>query len=115
MSTAAEVAAVHDGLEAAEEVDRARVKAAVRATLDQLVEHAPGASVEVRVVPFAAVQAVPGVRHRRGTPPALVETDARTWLALCLGRLSWADAVATGRVAASGARSDLSGYLPLAW
>jgi hypothetical protein len=29
------------------------------------------------------------------------------------GRLSWADAVESGRVAASGLRADLSGLLPL--
>ena len=37
--------------------------------------------------PYAAVQVVPGVRHTRGTPPAVVETDAATWLALATGEL----------------------------
>ncbi len=40
--------------------------------------------------PYAAVQAVPGLTHRRGTPSAVVETDAQTWLALAHGELSWA-------------------------
>ena len=44
---------------------------------------------------------------------AVVETDAATWLALALGDLSWADAVAAGRVTASGERSDLTEHLPL--
>ena len=35
---------------------------------------------------------IPGVRHTRGTPPAVVETDAETWIALATGELSWADA-----------------------
>ena len=94
--------------------DRLEVKAAVKASLATLVENAPGHAVEVRVPPFAAVQAIEGMRHRRGTPPAVVECDARTWLSLATGRLAWADAVADGRVRASGERSDLSAHLPLA-
>jgi len=78
-----------------------------------LAERAPGRSVEVRVPPYAAVQAVPGVRHTRGTPPAVVETDAETWLALATGELTWAAAVASGRVIASGERAELTAYLPL--
>ena len=78
-----------------------------------LEERAPGHSVEVRVPPYAAVQVIPGVRHTRGTPPAVVETDAETWLALATGELSWADALASGRVSASGERTDLTPYLPL--
>lgn len=93
--------------------DRTAVKAAVKASLARLVEVAPGHAVEVRVPPYAAVQAVEGARHRRGTPPAVVECDARTWLALATGRLAWPDGVADGRIRASGERSDLSAYLPL--
>lgn len=89
------------------------VRARVKASLARLQEVAPGRSVEVRVPPYAAVQAVAGSTHRRGTPSAVVETDAQTWLALADGSLSWADAVAAGRVRASGERSDLSPWLPL--
>lgn len=85
----------------------------VKHFLAVLAERAPGRSVEVRVPPYAAVQAVPGVRHTRGTPPAVVETDADTWLALALGELAWSEAVATGRIRASGERADLTAYLPL--
>ena len=62
--------------------------------------------------PYAAVQAVEGVRHTRGTPPAVVETDADTWLALATGSLTWADAERAGRLRASGERADLTPYLP---
>ncbi len=89
------------------------VRARVKASLARLQEVAPGRSVEVRVPPYAAVQAVPGLTHRRGTPAAVVETDADTWLALADGRLTWSEAVTSGRVRASGERSDLSAYLPL--
>lgn len=78
-----------------------------------LEARAPGRSVEVRVPPYAAVQVVPGVRHTRGTPPAVVETDAETWVALATGRLTWAAADAAGSITASGERADLSAYLPL--
>ena len=74
---------------------------------------APGRSVEVRVPPYAAVQAVEGVRHTRGTPPAVVETDAETWLARAVGALTFADAERAGRLRASGERADLTPYLPL--
>ena len=89
-------------------------RAAVKATLALLTSAAPGKAVEVRVPPYAAVQAIEGVRHRRGTPAAVVECDARTWLQLATGALTWPDAVASGKLHASGERSDLSPYLPLA-
>ena len=93
--------------------DRNEEKAAVKAALAALVDIAPGRSVEVRVPPYAAVQAIEGTSHRRGTPSAVVEADARTWLELAVGRKAWSDAIAVGSVRASGQRSDLSGLLPL--
>jgi putative sterol carrier protein len=45
----------------------------------------------------------------------VIETDAETWLALATGSVAWAEAVAAGRVAASGSRADLSDYLPIRW
>lgn len=89
------------------------LREAVRWSLDRLSAAAPGNSVEVRVPPYAAAQCVAGPRHTRGTPPNVVETDARTWLDLATGRANWSDAVGAGRVRASGERSDLSPYLPL--
>ena len=85
----------------------------VKHYLAVLAERAPGRSVEVRVPPYAAVQCIEGVRHTRGTPPAVIETDAETWLALARGELAWLEATSTGRVLASGERTDLSAYLPL--
>ena len=85
----------------------------VKHFLALLAERAPGGAVEVRVPPYAAAQVVGGTTHKRGTPPAVVELDATTWLDLAVGGLRWHDAVAAGRVAASGERSDLSAHLPL--
>ncbi|GHJ59394.1 hypothetical protein NOK12_19120 [Nocardioides sp. OK12] len=105
----------------AEALERLAAGAEERADLRLLVKHflavldqrAPGASVEVRVPPYAAVQVIPGVRHTRGTPPAVVETDAATWIALATGALTWAEAEDAGRVSASGQRADLGPHLPL--
>ena len=63
--------------------------------------------------PYAAAQVVAGVRHTRGTPPAVIELDAPTWIALATGEMTWAQAMDEGRVRASGERADLSPYLPL--
>ncbi len=92
---------------------RAELAQAVRLSLRRLAQLTPGATVEVRVPPFAAVQCVAGPKHIRGTPPNVVETDPRTWLELATGRLTWTAALAQGRVAASGSRADVSGWLPL--
>jgi hypothetical protein len=97
----------------AEEPGRRVVGAAVKTAARWLAQQVPGRSVELRVPPHVAVQCVEGPRHTRGTPPNVVETDAATWLRLATGGLTWDDAVAEGRVSASGSRADLSAYLPL--
>ncbi|QIS17473.1 hypothetical protein F6W96_03280 [Nocardia terpenica] len=93
---------------------RAEVAAAVRGTARTLEAVAPGSSVEVRVPPFVAVQCIEGPRHTRGTPPNVVETDARTWLLLATGLLSFEEAVASGALSVSGIRAgELAHWLPL--
>jgi hypothetical protein len=86
---------------------------AVRLSLRVLPQIAPGHTVEVRVPPFAAVQCVGGPRHTRGTPPNVIEMDPRSWLELATGRLSWAEAMDSARVRASGSRADISMLLPV--
>ncbi|MGC0362416.1 hypothetical protein ABH922_000400 [Rhodococcus sp. 27YEA15] len=93
---------------------RTDLGAAVKSSARTLEQIAPGSSVEVRVPPFVAVQCVEGPRHTRGTPPNVVETDARTWLLLVTGLLDFADAAGDGRVDASGGRAaDIAHWLPL--
>ena len=92
---------------------RPELAMAVRFTLEELAEIAPGNSVEVRVPPFGVTQCVEGPRHTRGTPPNVIETDAATWLRLASGLTTWADAIADGTVVASGNRADLAHLLPL--
>jgi hypothetical protein len=78
-----------------------------------LVASAPGGAVEVRVPPYAVAQCLAGTRHTRGTPPAVVEMDAATWIGLAVGDLEWSDAERDARLVASGERSDLGHLLPL--
>ena len=87
--------------------ERSALAEAVRLTARTLAATAPGASVEVRVPPFVAVQCISGPRHTRGNPPNVVETDPRTWLLLSTGCLSTADrgALCAGRESKPGPRS----------
>jgi uncharacterized protein (TIGR03083 family) len=94
-------------------LDRKALAAGVRGLAGMLAAKYPGRSVEVRIPPFAAVQAIEGPRHTRGTPPNVVETDGVTFLRLATGRADWGEALAAGTVRASGSRADLSGQLPL--
>ncbi len=105
------VAAVESALEGS----AAELATATRYLLQLLAQTAQGNTVEVRVPPFGAVQAIEGPRHTRGTPPNVIELDATTWLNLATGRVTWAEAVREGKVTASGARADLTAFLPLTW
>jgi hypothetical protein len=109
----ASVAVVAAALDSGNEPEKGALRSAARFLLHELARASPGRSVEIRVVPVAAVQAVAGPRHTRGTPPNVVETDPETWFRLATGRLDWDEALRSGAVRASGARSDLSAFLPL--
>lgn len=94
--------------------DRAALADAVRLTARTLAAVAPGASVEVRVPPFVAVQCVSGLSHTRGNPPNVVETDPRTWLLLAVGLRTVDDAAADGSLALSGPRAGaIADWLPV--
>lgn len=100
-----------DGVAAPE---RAALAEAVRLTARTLAAVAPGASVEVRVPPFVAVQCIAGLAHTRGNPPNVVETDPRTWLQLATGLRTVADAAAAGVLQSSGSRAgEIADWLPL--
>ena len=66
-------------------IEKAELKRLTKHYLAALAAKAPGHSVEVRVPPYGAIQAVEGGRHTRGTPRAVVETDPETWIALARG------------------------------
>jgi len=108
-------AAVRETLASGSEAARPVKATAVRYLLQLLGDTEPGATVEVRIPPFGAVQFMEGLSHTRGTPPNVVETDAMTFVALADGRLAWGDAVERALVSASGSRADISAFLPIAW
>ncbi|KUI32902.1 hypothetical protein AU196_11315 [Mycobacterium sp. IS-1742] len=114
--TRAAVSAVVDWLrdDTAPAPDRNRIAEAVRLTARTVAALAPGASVEVRVPPFVAVQCIAGPTHTRGNPPNVVETDPRTWLLVATGLLPFDEAVVSGALQLSGSRAaELAAWLPV--
>jgi Bacterial SCP ortholog len=107
------VSAVLAALDADQTPAAETLRIAVRHLLGLLATRHPGHALEVRIPPVAAVQCLAGPRHTRGTPPNVIETDPVTWVRLAAGRLSWAAAVESAAVSASGPRADLADYLPL--
>jgi len=107
------VEAVVHGLDLGVTPHRAALRLTVRLLVEVLAARHPGRSVELRVPPFAAAQVIPGPRHTRGTPPAVVEAEPIAWVLVATGRRAFAAAVADGGIRASGGRSDLTPYLPL--
>ena len=96
-----------------QEVNKVVEQTAVKYCLQMLHEIAPGNSVEVRIPPYAAVQVIPGISHKRGTPPAVIEMSARIWVELAIGKIDWITTKNSGAISASGERADLSAFLPL--
>jgi hypothetical protein len=96
-----------------QEVNKLIEQTAVKYCLQLLHEKAPGNSVEVRIPPYAAVQVIPGISHKRGTPPAVIEMTARIWIDLAIGKIDWTTTKNSGAISASGERADLSAFLPL--
>jgi hypothetical protein len=93
---------------------RSALAEAVRLTARTLAATAPGASVELRVPPFVAVQCISGPRHTRGNPANVVEADPRTWLLLATGLRAVADAASAGQVQLSGTRApEIATLLPV--
>jgi hypothetical protein len=93
--------------------ERAELKLLTKELLKLLVAKAPGHAVEVRVPPYGAVQCIEGPRHTRGTPGAVIEMPPALWIDLALGRTTWAEARVSGKLRASGERTDLTDLLPL--
>jgi hypothetical protein len=96
-----------------QDVNKIVEQTAVKFCLQILHEKAPGNSVEVRIPPYAAVQVITGISHKRGTPPAVIEMSARIWIDLAIGKIDWITAKNGGAISASGERADLSAFLPL--
>ena len=84
------------------------VKSQVKKILKLVEELAPGRSVELRIPPYAAIQCVEGSKHRRGTPPNVVEMDAQTLLKLSKSPQNWDQLCSVGAISASGTNSNLA-------
>ena len=84
------------------------IKDQVKTILEAVKKFSPGKSVELRIPPFAAIQCVAGITHRRGTPPNVVETSAETLLNLLQNPNQWQKCCDLGLISASGTNSNLA-------
>jgi uncharacterized protein (TIGR03083 family) len=107
------IEAVVHGLDVGISPAPSALKLVVRELAKAFSELYPGKTVELRIPPYSAVQCLEGPRHTRGNPPNVVEAEAIAWVRVSTGREAWTDLVRTGRITASGERSDLSQLLPL--
>ena len=84
------------------------LKLQVKQILALIQKVAPGKSVELRIPPYAAIQCVQGLTHRRGTPANVVEMSGETLINLAQDPSKWEDFCHQGLISASGTNSDLS-------
>lgn len=93
-------------------LSRPVLAATCRAACQRLGKEYPGATIEVRVPPFAAVQVGfgSGPSHTRGTPPNVVEMAPDEFVRLITGQVAWADA----RMSVSGTHAhEVAAVFPL--
>ena len=84
------------------------IKNQVKYILSEMKKFSPGKSVELRIPPYAAIQCVSGITHRRGTPPNVVEMSAQTLLKLLENPNQWQKFCDLGLISASGTNSNLA-------
>ena len=84
------------------------IKNQVKHILTVVKKFSPGKSVELRIPPYAAIQCISGVTHRRGTPPNVVEMSAETLIKLLDNPSRWHEFRDLGLISASGTNSDLT-------
>ena len=84
------------------------IKNQVKTILEAVKKSSPGKSVELRIPPYAAVQCVSGVTHRRGTPPNVVEMSPETLFKLLENPSQWQEFCDLGLISASGTNSNLT-------
>jgi len=83
------------------------IKNQVKTILEAVKEFSPGKSVELRIPPYAAIQCVAGITHRRGTPPNAVEMSAETLIKLLDNPSQWHKFCDLGLISTSGTNSNL--------
>ncbi len=83
------------------------IKTQVKLILKLVQELAPGRSVELRIPPYAAIQCVGVGKHRRGTPPNVVEMSGHTLIKLVENPTYWEEFCYKGLISASGTNTNL--------
>jgi hypothetical protein len=83
------------------------VKSRVKEILKIVQTVAPGNSVELRIPPYAAIQCVSGLVHRRGTPPNVVEMNGDTLIKLVKDPTYWEKFCHEGLISAFGINANL--------
>ena len=84
------------------------IKNQVKNILESVKKFSPGKSVEIRIPPYAAIQCVAGITHRRGTPPNVVEMCAETLIKLLENPSKCREFCGLGLISASGTNSNLT-------
>ena len=84
------------------------IKNQVRNILAAVKDFSPGKSVELRIPPYAAIQCVSRIAHRRGTPPNVVEMGAETLFKILENPSQWQKLCDLGLISASGTNSNLA-------
>ena len=84
------------------------IKNQVKQILSLVTQIAPGKSVEVRIPPYAAIQCIDGITHRRGTPPNVVEMTGETLVSLLESPDKWQEFCDSGAILASGTNANLA-------
>lgn len=79
----------------------------VKTILEAVKEFSPGKSVELRIPPYAAIQCVAGITHRRGTPPNAVDMSAETLIKLLDNPSRWHKFCDLGLISTSGTNPNL--------
>jgi hypothetical protein len=83
------------------------VKSQVKKILKIVEQIAPGKLVELRIPPYSAIQCVEGGKHRRGTPPNVVEMAGETLIYLAKNPAKWETYCNQGLISASGNNANL--------
>lgn len=83
------------------------VKSQVKEILRITKQVAPGRSVELRILPYAAIQCVTGIVQTRGTPPNVVEMEGQVLIESFQNPDLWDKFCRNGLISASGTNANL--------
>ncbi|MDR1447538.1 MAG: sterol carrier family protein [Candidatus Ancillula sp.] len=97
-----------------DDIDEQDIQLVCRYLLQELEISAEGASVEVRIPPYGAIQCIQGSNHRRGTPPNVVEMPPMVWIKVATGQIDFLDHISSGDIYGSGEHfASVANFLPI--